>query len=193
MSDIKGNKLRVLAKKEYKRALLGVVPDATDDADTDKITVAELAEISQYENPLKITTERVDLASYSTSDYAINGSHVRSTAETPNALDTNKRFDDGYYLIEFEFFYSFRISGTTYEFTVPFLIPIAYWENTENMNRYVFNNPRRLYYPPYQVADEIAAWRISDTSFGIAGAPRTTYSYLRSLYGHKMKTEITTP
>ena len=178
MPDIKGRDLRVLPESEYKTAILGVVKNSTDTADTDQITIAELAEASQAENALNIANERVELVSFSTSDYVTESTQ---TAETPNALDGTHSFDDGYSLIEFEYFYSFTRSGTTYPFVVPFFVSIHAWENSNNSDR-------------LELFHEHFFWRSTDTAFGFYyGEAQESYQYLKAVYGHKHITEITTP
>ena len=98
--DINANLLRKLTRREEPRALIGVVPDETNNAETAQMTIAELAEREREQSSTTLSLQRIALVTYT----GANAANRPSTSQANNLAirtgSTRHSFDDNYDEIE---------------------------------------------------------------------------------------------
>ena len=197
--DIRADLLRKLTREEEKTALIGVVPDETDDAETVQMTIAELAEKEREQSSTTLSLQRIQLVSFT----GQNAANRPSTSQANNLAikegTTRHSFDDDYDEIEIVYrasvfstrtttlnqdsSHSSTFSGTSR--LIVKTVPIALWNEG---NAIIMHNRSYLGdYDPQTGQQGVRSYivgpkRASATSFSIETAQNTS-NFLKGIYG----------
>lgn len=171
-----------LDESEESGAIIGVVPGKDDTDETHKMDISELVDAQGRENPLKITSDGVELISFSGEDAnnRVLASNTLAIREGSNPHSFADGYDSILVLVADRIFIQ---NSNYYNAFVPKFIPISTWNESNENEPITILVAIDTYYD---------IWKISDTSFGFSGTQSTT-RYLASIYGIFNLVSITEP
>ena len=188
MADIQAEALLELSEAEEKKAIFGLISDATTTGELRQMTLGQQAAAQQRVSPKsQLEGERTELVSYSGEDIA-----NRVQVSSGNNINTNNlafrtgmirhSFDDGYFALEIHF-RSRRAANAGIWRVYPTIIPIeAFNAPTSHTDRL----PTFISWRVNSSPTESGIYRVSDTSFAVFDLNQANYYYVSAIYGLKL-------